>query len=388
MAAIEFTVPRGAILFERDGFKYEFRDNLGEAHHGLSLLVARRRTLEGNHPRGRVLLKAVGAQPSQDATRIKRAREKLEEQVRLATFLDHPAILRVHGLHKAEGAWYVITEHPVGHSVCELLTLAGECGRRFSPSFALYVGARAAAALEHAHEATDGQGKPLHIVHRAVDVGTLFVDWKGGVQLADFGLALSNLPGRVSSTVRRPLGDSFYSSPEMLLTGCVDARSDLFALGVVMLEIATGRNLLDAPDDVTDAVKDSLSRRQRGRVRRALKRAELAECHPLVEDAIWRAATYTQADLEALTENLPQGLRLILRKLLQRSPEDRYPSARELAADLRRWTGGEEVFGKEEAEAELLALVKQSGEALAELGIRRPRGSEVYDEVSKSQGCP
>ncbi|MFY1825296.1 protein kinase domain-containing protein [Myxococcus fulvus] len=382
MAAIEFGVPRGAILFEKDGFKYEFRDSLGEAHHGLSLFVARRRTMEGNHPRGRVLLKAVAAHTSQDVRRVKRARQKLEEQVRLAMFLDHPAILRVHGLHKAEGASYVITEHPSGHSVRELLALAGECGHTFSPLFVLYLGAQVAAALAHAHEAKDEQGRPLNIVHRAIDLGTLFVDWKGGVQVADFGLALSSLPGRVSSTVHRPQGDAFYSSPEMLLTGRIDARSDLFALGVVMLELATGKNLLDAPDEVTDAVKDSLSRRQRVRVRRAIKRAHLADCHPLVGDAIWRAATYTQADLEALTANLPQGLGLTLLKLLQRSPDDRYPSARELATDLGRWLGGEGVFGKAEAEAELLVLMKKAGSAMAELGIRRPRGVEVSDEVS------
>ncbi|CAM4079817.1 serine/threonine protein kinase [Corallococcus exiguus] len=383
MPAIEFKVPRGAILFTTGGFRYEFREDLGEAHHGLSLFVARRRTLEGNHPRGKVLLKAVGPQTGQEGARIIRARARLEEQVRLATFLDHPGILRVHGMHKAEGCWYVITDHPSGHSVSDMLTLAAECGRRFSPLFALYVGAKVAAALEHAHEAKDGEGKPLNIVHRAVDVGTIFVDWKGGVQVADFGLALSDLPGRVSSTVRRPLGDAFYSSPEMLLTGRVDARSDLFALGVVMLEIATGRNLLDAPDDLTEEVKGSLSVRQRVRVRRAIRRARLANSHPMVEDVIWRAATYSQADLDALTENLPQGLRVTLGRLLQPKPADRYQSARELAADLRHWLGDGEVFGQEDAEAELLKLMKLAGEALTELGIRRPQGFEAsQDEIS------
>ncbi|WP_163787363.1 protein kinase domain-containing protein [Myxococcus vastator] len=382
MSASEFRLPRGAILFTRDGFQYEFREDLGEAHHGLRLLLARRRTLEGNI-RGKVLLKAVGVPKLMELPRIKRARAKLEEQVHLATYLDHPGILRVHGLHKAEGGWYVITEHPSGNSIGDLLTLAGECGRRFSPLFTLHVGARVAAALAHAHDATDGQGRPLHIVHRALDVEHLVVGWNGDVQISDFGFALSDLPGRVSSTVRRPQGDAFYSSPEMLLTGRVDARSDLFALGNVLLELATGRNILDAPDALTEEVKDALSTRQRVRVRRAVKRARLAGSAPQVADAIWRAATYTQADLEALTEGLPQGLGLVLRKLLQPRPDARYQTARELATDLHRWLGAGDAYGQEEAAAELHEMAKRAHEVLMELCMRRPRGLQVSrDAVS------
>jgi hypothetical protein len=58
MEATEFHIPTGAILFSEGGVSYEFRKHLGEAHHGLSLFLARKRTAEG--PGGRVLLKAVG----------------------------------------------------------------------------------------------------------------------------------------------------------------------------------------------------------------------------------------------------------------------------------------------------------------------------------------
>ncbi|GMT96853.1 hypothetical protein KH5H1_09720 [Corallococcus caeni] len=103
----------------------------------------------------------------------------------------------------------------------------------------------------------------------------------------------------------------------------------------------------------------------------------------MVEDAIWRAATYTQADLEALTEPLPQGLRVTLSRLLQRSSADRYQTARELAADLRRWLGEGKVYGPDEAEAELHSLMRRAGEALNELGIRTPRSfAASQDEFS------
>jgi serine/threonine protein kinase len=380
MSAIEFKLPRGAILFSTGGFAYEFREDLGEAHHGLSLFLARRRTPEG-HPRGKVLLKAVGLPSCHEGRSVYRAREKLAEQVRLATYLEHPGILRVHGLHKAESAWYVITDHPSGHSLEDLLALVSECGRWFSPFFALYVGAEVAGALTHAHSAKDEKEAPLGIVHRAIDLGHIFMDWKGKVQVSDFGLALSRLPGRVASTVRRPQGDTFFASPEMLLGGRVDARSDLFALGLVMLELTTGKNLLDAPDGVPEAAKAALGPKRLARAKRAIKRARLAGCSPMMDEVIWRAATYTQEDVEAVTAKLPQSLRVPLCKLLQRSPAARYQSAGALAAELNGWLGRH--FGKSEAAEELAGVVKHADEVMVEMGLGRPRrDGRSPDEVT------
>jgi serine/threonine protein kinase len=342
MAAIEFRVPKGAILFSREGISYEFRENLGEAHHGLNLLLARPRKPDGE-PLGKVLLKAVGMPRGPAGARVYKARAKLEEQVRLAAYLQHPGILRVHGMHKAEAAWYVITDHPSGNSLNDVLALIMECERWFSPFFALYVGAQVAGALHHAHTAKSENGRPLGIVHRAIDLEHIFVDWAGRVQVSDFGLALSGLPGRVASTVRRPQGDTYFSSPEMLLTGRVDARSDLFALGLVMLELATGRNLLYTGDGIPEKALAALSRKKLAGMTRALKRARLAGCDDAVAEIIMRAATYTPEDVEAETAGLPDTLRVPLCRLLQRSPAARYQTAGELEADLRRWLG--ETFG-------------------------------------------
>jgi serine/threonine protein kinase len=371
MSAIEFRLPKGAILFsDEQGGTYEFRADLGEAHHGLSLFLARRRTPEG-HPRGKVLLKAVGIPRggAREGLRFVKARAKLEEQVRLATHLQHPGILRVHGLHKTESAWYVVTDHPAGQDLADLMALASELDRWFSPFFTLYVGAAVARALEHAHTARDEKGNPLGIVHRAIDLSHLFVDWEGRVQVSDFGLALSTLPGRVVSTVRRPQGDIYFASPEMLLGGKVDARSDLFALGLIMLEMSTGRNLLDAPDGVSPKVRGTVSKKQLARVKRAIKRARLAGCDPMVEQTIWRAATYTPEDVEAATAGLPDMLRVPLRKLLQRSPNARYQTAAELETDLRRWLG--DTFSTKEAAAELKELKREAGEVMVDLGLKR-----------------
>ena len=377
MPAIEFKLPRGAILFRDDEYAYEFRDDLGEAHHGLNLFLARRRTLRGNHPRGKVLLKAVGRPSVEDERHVTRARAKLEEQVRLATYLQHPGILRVHGLRKVDGFWYVITDCPAGYHLGDLLTVVTECRRWFSPLFALYVGAQVAGALEHAHTAKDGKGNPLGIVHRAIDLEHVFMDWDGMVQVSDFGLSFSNLPCRVTSTVSRPQVDVHSSAPEVLLGYPADARSDLFMLGLVMLELASGKNLLDAPDGVPEAVKATLSEKRLRRVRRAIKRARVAGGDERMETVIWRAATYTPEDVEEATAKLPEALRLPLRRLLQRDPAARHQTADELAVELRRWHG--EAYGEREAAAEIKRAVKDAGDVLSELDIRRP-GS--MDETS------
>ena len=137
MEASQFHIPKGAILFSEGGVSYEFRRHLGEANHGLSLFLARKRTAEGAG--GRVLLKAVGLPCGRAGARAFKGRAKLAEEVALSAVLDHPGILRVFGMHKAEGAWYVITEHPEANPLTDLLTLVMEGDRYFTPGFVFYL---------------------------------------------------------------------------------------------------------------------------------------------------------------------------------------------------------------------------------------------------------
>lgn len=228
MSTSGFRIPIGAILFEMDGIQYEFREDLGEVQHGISHFVARQRI--NGRPKKRVMIKAVGHLSSPLITRMLRARAKLDEQVRLAKYLDHPGIQRVHGLKKAEGTWYVVAEYPSGNSLSTLINLVTECRHWYTPEFTMYIGARLADVLEYAHTVKDEQGRLLKIVHRAIDGEHVFLDWNGIVQVSDFGLSLSDLPGRTPSSAQRLFGDGFYSSPEMLLGKRVDERADLFSL--------------------------------------------------------------------------------------------------------------------------------------------------------------
>ncbi len=126
----------------------------------------------------------------------------------------------------------------------------------------------------------------------------------------------------------------------------------------------------------------SLPTKKRRRVPRAVKRATLAGAPPLVSDAIWRAATLTAADVDAMTEGLPQGLRVTLNRLLRVAPRERYQSAGELAADLTAWLGG--TFTKADAAAELKARAAQAEEALDSMVLTpsRSRGKRKPDDVT------
>jgi len=163
-----------------------------------------------------------------------------------------------------------------GNSLNTLLSVVPERITRFSDAFVLSVGAEVAQALHHAHTRTDDTGQPLGIVHRAVDLDRIWLSWSGQVKLTDFGLALSKLSGRIASTVQRPRGNAYYASPEALLGLPVDARSDLFQLGLALYELATGSHPMDPPEGVPTHVEERLSARQRQRLEEAIQTAKEA----------------------------------------------------------------------------------------------------------------
>jgi len=139
--------PRGTVLFSHQGALYELVADLGAGPHGERTLLALRRVKD--RPARRVLLKALPLSGTSAA--LKEARQRLEEEVRLAVFLKHPNIARVHGMHKARRVLFVITEAVPGYSLNTLLEVALARRRSFSEPFLLYVGMQVAGALAHAH---------------------------------------------------------------------------------------------------------------------------------------------------------------------------------------------------------------------------------------------
>ena len=177
------------------------------------------------------------------------------------------------------------------------LCAAAELERRLSEGFCCYVAASVAEALQHAHALTDDDGEPLGIVHRDVTAVNVMLARTGAVKLLDFGVALARMDGRERTVTGQFKGTFVYASPEQIACEKLDGRSDLFSLGVLLVEMLTGLRVFEAETHFGTMQK-------------------ITECK--------------RADVEAAVKALPPGLAAICVKALARRPDDpRLSAARE-----------------------------------------------------------
>jgi len=196
---------------------------------------------------------------------IKRIREHLADmddlldmfrhESRLASSLRHPNIVEVVDTGEADGLPFMVMEHLEG---VDLRALLARCGSLAVPD-ACFVAREIAQGLAYAHALVDERGAALGLVHRDVSPHNVFVTTAGDVKVLDFGIAKTNRIATMSGLVR---GKAGYMAPEQLAGLSVDARSDLFALGVVTWEMLAGRRLweLDSETGVARAIRDESPR--------------------------------------------------------------------------------------------------------------------------------
>ncbi len=347
----------GVLLFSQGDLSYELdlsrevvaelaQSRLGER----TVLAWERKGPKRTRP---VIVRSLPPSSALDPEALARMRARLSEEARLATYLEDPRIARVLGCYEVEGVLYVVSERVEGTSINTLISYSLQRKVFLSPEFCMYVGAEVASALHHAHTRTDESGAPLGIVHRDVNPTRIYLGTLGEVVLTDFARARSLLPGRVETSIPRPHGEAFYCSPEGLLGEPMDPRSDLFALGLVLLELATWRHLYSTsnarPEDLERALTPEAKRQVLEATINALDGYE--NLPEYAEDCILRAATFAPQDVEELTQRLAPPLRSIVRKLIQRKPQERYQTAAELAADLRAGLG--DSYGPKQALEEI-----------------------------------
>jgi serine/threonine protein kinase len=350
------------ILFTREGISYEYREGLGVGPHGESLLLARKRTRDNILEE--VIVKCVGLPQGPPTAQVLMARARLEEEARLAAYLRHRALVRVLFQHETKEALYTVRERVHGPTLDELLLLALEREKPFSEAFILHVGAELASALNHVHTRADEHDQPLRIVHRNLSLSSIVFAWRSGVKLADFSLAYSQLSGRLATTARQLKGPLFFSAPETLLDGDVDARADLFALGLVLLELATGRHLYDPAHKTPDELEEALSKKERRHVERLMRGARRAGMDVTEAQALWGAATFTQADVERTATTLEAPLKALVGRLLQRAPEERFQTAQEVEDAFRARLAVVGPYDGAAALAEVEKAVADAGQAL------------------------
>ena len=177
--------------------------------------------------------------------------DSVRQEGMLLQQMSHPGLPRGVDAGQVEGQWFVVMEWLDGTSLRQLAP------DRYPPpvplDIAVNIVARVAEALDYAHRVTDHAGVPLELVHRDVTPHNIMVTTGGDVKLIDFGLAWTvNHRGEVSGTAKGTLS---YMAPEQVCDDRVDARADVFALGVVLYELTTRSRLYTgSPVDIMTAV--------------------------------------------------------------------------------------------------------------------------------------
>ena len=168
------------------------------------------------------------------------------EEARLAAQLRHSNITQVVDFGVVEGSHYLALELVDGMDLRSLLKHLRERGARLDPSVVAYVGTELAKALDFAHTPS---GSRYAVVHRDISPSNILASRAGEVYLTDFGIARAlGVKRQTESGVIR--GKVPYMAPEYALGGRFDARSDLFALGVVLFEMLAGHRPFDGATDL------------------------------------------------------------------------------------------------------------------------------------------
>lgn len=177
------------------------------------------------------------------------------DEAKLAARFTHPNLIQVFELAQIEGQYCIVMEYLEGADLAQLLDACAARRVRVPAPIAALLVARAAEALEYVHRLTGDDGQPLSIVHADVSPGNIVLTQQGEVKVVDFGVAKH--AGARTDVVR---GKPGYMPPEQLEGHTIDARADVFALGVVLYELLAGRLFLQTRETNLDLASHTESR--------------------------------------------------------------------------------------------------------------------------------
>ena len=233
--------------------------------------------------------------------RSPRARERFLGEARALGRLRHPGIVSIHEAGRDGDQLYLVLDLIEGKSLAEVLAESRPSPRRSAEAVAAL-----ADALDYAHG--------LGIVHRDVKPANIRVDLRGGVHLMDFGIAYRPDSRETPAPAGAILGTPAYIAPERVEgeRGEVLPAGDQYSLGAVLYELLCGQPPFHGPSSYV----------------------------------LFRAANHEPPDPGAIDRRAPRPLVDICRKAMAKRPESRYPSCRDLAADLRRWLNGQRPLAR------------------------------------------
>jgi serine/threonine protein kinase len=171
------------------------------------------------------------------------------DEAKLTAQLIHPKIVQVTDFGEENGQYFIALEFVDGFDGLALLRSAAQKHVRLPIPICMFVASEVLDALDYAHNATDSDGRPMHLVHRDISPSNVFIARRGDVKLGDFGIA--HAQERESKTQAGTLKGKYgYMSPEQVTGAVLDGRSDIFAVGIVLAEMLMGKRLFTAPNDL------------------------------------------------------------------------------------------------------------------------------------------
>ncbi|MEE9502139.1 MAG: serine/threonine-protein kinase [Candidatus Aminicenantaceae bacterium] len=260
-----------------------------------------------------VAIKLIRFDMISDDSEKEEAAKRFIKEAQSAGNLEHPNIITIYEVGREDNQTFIVMQYVDGESLKQVIS----SGKKFSPTEVVDLMMCMCDALDLAH-----QNK---IVHRDIKPGNILLDNQGRPYIADFGVARMEMsPMTQSGTI---VGTPSYMSPEQIQGIRVDARADIFSLGVIIYEMLTGKRPFEG-DHITTIVYKIMN-----------------------EEPI---------SIKEMKRDLPEGLEHVIKKALAKDPKKRYQSCKELAADLKN-TGewSERTISSGLQRSEVLGLQKK-----------------------------